>query len=152
MNKEILIQYAEMKEEVKDLRRRIEREERIMKKMQDDGCQVSDTVSGTRRDGTIGPIKITGFPLPEYERRNSVARKRTERLRVLESDLLDALNEVDSFVMSIPKSDIRMIFRLYYIDDMSWVGVAREMNRRFPRRTYTADSCRMRHNRYLQKK
>ena len=54
MDKEVLIQYCEMKEEIKDIRRRIQKLDRFLKEPH----QVSDTVKGTRRDGTIGSIKV----------------------------------------------------------------------------------------------
>ena len=55
MDKEVLIQYCEMKEEIKDIRRRIQKLDRFL----EEPHQVSDTVKGTRRDGTIGSIKVT---------------------------------------------------------------------------------------------
>lgn len=46
-----------------------------------------------------------------------------------------------------------MILRFYYIDDLSWVQVSHRMNEVFPkkRKAYTEDSCRCKHNRYLEK-
>ena len=65
--KEALVQYCELREEIKDLRERIERDEIRLRRIEEEGV-VSDTVRGTRKDGTIGPIKITGFPVPEYRK------------------------------------------------------------------------------------
>lgn len=151
--KEILEQYCAIREEAKDLRRRIEEGEKRLVRMRQEGYQVSDTVKGTRKDGTIGPIKITGFPIPEYTRIENMTKKRNAKLKILEEDLLEALNEVDDFINAIPKSDLRMMFRFYYLGDMMWHQVARNMNNAFPKKRikYTADSCRMAHNRYLEK-
>lgn len=151
--KEILEQYCAMREEAKDLRRRIEEGEKRLARMRQEGYQVSDTVKGTRKDGTIGPIKITGFPIPKYTRIENMTKKRNAKLKILEEDLLEALNEVDDFINAIPKSDLRMMFRFYYLDDMMWHQVAQNMNNAFPKKRikYTADSCRMAHNRYLEK-
>lgn len=153
MDKNILEQYCTMREEAKDLRRRIDKGEKYLSKMSEEGYQVSDSVKGTRKDGTIGSIRITGFPLPEYERVRTMTKKRIERLKILEEDLLEALNQVDDFINEIPKSELRMLFRFYYIDDLTWFQVAHNMNDRFPKKRikYTADSCRMLHNRYLKK-
>lgn len=153
MEKNILEQYCAMKQEAKDLRERIEQGERFLEKMREKGYQVSDSVKGTRKDGTIGSIRITGFPAPEYERLEKMTKKRIAKLKILEEDLLDAMNKVDEFIDSIPKSELRMIFRLYYLDDMMWLQVAENMNSRFRKKRikYTADSCRMAHNRYLEK-
>ena len=65
MDKEILVQYCDMKEEIKDIRRRI----RELDKYLENPPTVSDTVKGTRKDGTFGPIKITGIPDPQFQRK-----------------------------------------------------------------------------------
>ena len=150
MNTEILVQYCELREEIKDLRSRIERNQRQLDKIEAEGM-VSDTVTGTRKDGTIGPIKITGFPMPEYNTVNAMLKKRIAKLQILEEELHEAVHKVDDFINAIPKSELRMIFRLYYLDDNSWIQVAKIMNQKFPKRKYTEDSCRMKHNRYLEK-
>lgn len=150
--KEALVQYGELKEEIKDLRERIRKDETRLRRIEEEGV-VSDTVRGTRKDGTIGPIKITGFPLPEYSAVKTMIKKRIEKLRIMEDELQEAVNRVDDFIGKIPKSDLRMMFRLYYIDDMTWARVAINMNYRFPNRRikYTEENCRKRHDRYLEK-
>lgn len=152
INKELLIQYCELRGEIKDLRERIDNDKRRLRKIEEEGV-VSDTVTGTRKDGTIGAIKITGFPLPEYSKVNAMLRKRIAKLQIMEDELLEAVNAVDDFINSIPKSDLRQIFRFYYIDDMTWRRVATNMNKRFPNRriSYTEESCRKRHDRFLEK-
>ena len=152
LNKELLVQYCELRGEIKDLRERIDNDEKRLRKIEEEGV-VSDTVTGTRKDGTIGAIKITGFPLPEYSKVNAMLKKRIAKLQIMEDELLEAVNAVDDFINSIPKSDLRQIFRFYYIDDMTWRRVAVNMNKRFPKRRnpYTEDSCRKRHDRFLEK-
>lgn len=150
MNTEILVQYCELQAERKDLLSRIDRDQRRLDKIEAEGV-VSDTVTGTRKDGTIGPIKITGFPMPEYNTVKAMLKKRIAKLQILEEELHEAVHKVDDFINAIPKSELRMIFRLYYLDDNSWIQVAKIMNKRFPKRKYTEDSCRMKHNRYLEK-
>ena len=151
MDKIILEQYIELKMEIQDLHDRIDSDERRLARIEKEGV-VSDTVKGTREDGTFGPIKITGYPVPEHDRVKSMIKKRVAKLHILEDDLLDAVNEVDNFIEKIPKSDLRMMFRFKYLDDMTWATVALNMNDRFPKRRikYTEDNCRMRHDRYLE--
>ena len=153
MTKEILIEYCELRQEAADLRLRIERDQRRLSEMQEKGYVVSDTVKGTRKDGTIGPIKITGFPEPAYEDTQAMLKKRIAKLEIVESDLLAAVNKVDDYIETIPKSELRQIFRLYYLDDLTWAQVALQMNVRYPKKRmkYTEDGCRMKHNRYLEK-
>ena len=137
---------------VKDIRRRIDAGKRRLERIEREGL-VADTVKGTRKDGTFGPIKITGYPLPEHTAVKAMIKKRVEKLHIIEEELLEALQAVDAFIEAIPRSDLRMIFRLYYIDGLSWEMVAMQMNYAFPKRkiSYTKDNCRMRHNRYLEK-
>ena len=150
--KEALVQYCELREEIKDLRERIERDEIRLRRIEEEGV-VSDTVRGTRKDGTIGPIKITGFPVPEYGKVKAMIKKRIEKLRIMEEELHNAVSQVDDFINAIPKSDLRQMFWFYYIDDLTWEMVAMKMNYLYPNRKieYTKDNCRMRHNRYLEK-
>ena len=60
MDKAILVEYTAMREEIKDIKRRI----RTLEKEIENITVVSDSVKGTRPDGTYGSIKITGYPFP----------------------------------------------------------------------------------------
>lgn len=151
MDKNILEQYIELKEEIRDLQDRIDKDERRILKIKEEGV-VSDTVKGTRADGTLGSIRITGYPIPEHNQVKNMIKKRVAKLHILEDELQNAINEVDDFIEKVPKSDLRMMLRFRYLDDMTWAAVAMNMNDRFPKRRikYTEDSCRMRHDRYLE--
>ena len=151
MDKNILEQYIELKEEIRDLRDRIDKDERRLLKIKEEGV-VSDTVKGTRADGTMGSIRITGYPIPEHNQVKNMIKKRVAKLQILEDELQNAINEVDDFIEKVPKSDLRMMLRFRYLDDMTWAAVAMNMNSRFPKRRikYTEDNCRMRHDRYLE--
>ena len=153
MDKNILEQYLELKEEIQDLHDRIDRDQRRLDRIDEEGL-VSDTVKGTRKDGTFGPIKITGYPIPEYNQVKNMIKKRVAKLHILEDELQEAVNAVDEFIVRIPKSDLRMMFRLRYLDDKTWAAVAINMNYHFPKRKikYTEDNCRIRHDRYLKEK
>ena len=80
-------------------------------------------------------------------------KKRIAKLRIMEEELHNAVSQVDDFINAIPKSDLRQMFRFYYIDDLTWEMVAMKMNYLYQNRKieYTKDHCRMRHNRYLEK-
>lgn len=151
MDKNILEQYIELKEEIRDLQDRIDKDERRLLKIKEEGV-VSDTVKGTRADGTLGSIRITGYPIPEHNQVKNMIKKRVAKLHILEDELQNAINEVDDFIEKVPKSDLRMMLRFRYLDDMTWAAVAMNMNDHFPKRRikYTEDSCRMRHDRYLE--
>lgn len=149
MDKNVLIQYSDMKEEIKDLRRRIQKLSDEIDKL----SIVSDSVKGTRRDGTIGSIKITGYPEPRYWRMKEILENRKKRLAAAEEKLLELTGEVEKYIDSIESSELRMMFRLYYVDNMTWYQVGMRMNDMFPRRRikYTEDNCKQKHKRFLDK-
>lgn len=149
MDKEILVQYCELKEEIKDLRRRIQK----LNKFLEHPPIVSDTVRGTKKDGTIGPIRITGIPEPEYWRKVNLRKRYLQLLETKEAELLELTCQAEEYIESIPKAELRIMFRLYYIDGLPWIKVAQRMNRAFPKKKvpYTEDSCRMRNNRFFEK-
>lgn len=152
MDKNILIEYADMKEEIKDLRRRIEQNKKELSRL--NGQVVMDSVScGKKGKKPLGTVKITGRPVTAISRKESLLNKRIRRLEELEEELLEMTIQVDEYIETIEKSELRIIFRLYYIDDLTWYQVALRMNQNFPKRKvkYTEDNCRMRHNRFLEK-
>lgn len=152
MDKNILIEYADMKEEIKDLRRRIEQNKKELSRL--NGQIVMDSVScGKKGKKPLGTVKITGRPVTAISRKESLLNKRIRRLEELEEELLELTIQVDEYIEAIEKSELRIIFRLYYIDDLTWYQVALRMNQNFPKRKvkYTEDNCRMRHNRFLEK-
>nr|DAO13101.1 MAG TPA: Protein of unknown function (DUF722) [Caudoviricetes sp.] len=141
-----------MKEEIKDLRRRIHENERELTKLEN--MIVTDSVTrGKRGKKPLGTVKITGRPTAAINMKQRLLKKRNDRLTALEAELLDLTNQAEEYIETIPKSELRIIFRLYYIDDLTWYQVALKMNQKFPKRRikYTEDNCRMRHNRFLEK-
>lgn len=152
MDKNILIEYADMKEEIKDLRRRIEQNKKELSRL--NGQIVMYSVScGKKGKKPLGTVKITGRPVTAISRKESLLNKRIRRLEELEEELLELTIQVDEYIETIEKSELRIIFRLYYIDDLTWYQVALRMNQNSPKRKvkYTEDNCRMRHNRFLEK-
>ena len=152
MDKNVLIQYVDMKEEIKDLRRRIHENERELAKLEN--MIVTDSVTrGKRGKKPLGTVKITGRPTAAIALKQKLLKKRNDRLTALEAELLELTNQAEEYIETIPKSEGRIMFRLYYIDDLTWYQVALQMNQKFPKRSikYTEDNCRMRHNRFLEK-
>ena len=148
MDKSILIQYAEMKVEIKDIRQRIIKLQHEIDNM----SVVSDSVTGTRADGTIGSIRITGFPVPDYYKKLDLIKLNKAQLEIKEAELLDLTNKAEKYIETIEKSDLRIMFRLYYLDSLTWLQVADRMNNLFPDRNikYTEDSCRKRNLRFFE--
>ena len=141
MDKDILIQYSDLVEEVKYLRRRIEKLQDNIDKLE----PVKDSVKGTRKDGTIGSITVSGYPVPAYYRYKNQLEKREAALRKKEAELLELVNTVEEYITGINDSKMRRILRYRYIDNMSWTKIAFRMGKK-----YTADGCRMLHNRFFE--
>ncbi len=78
ISKNILIQYSDMKEEIKDLHRRIEQLERELYKMEEEGT-VKDTVTGGL--GGTQHFVVEGLPAPALRRKalQIKARKKKQR-------------------------------------------------------------------------
>ena len=145
MEKEVLEQYMGTREEIKDLRGRIDKMEKEISQMESESVQ--DVVSGGL--GGIQHFKIDG--IPDAARRNKIIQKKRliATMEEKESLLLELMNDVEGHISSIKQADLRMIFRYRYIDGMTWVQVSINMNSMFPKRVYTDESCRKRHDRFL---
>nr|DAK54105.1 MAG TPA: Protein of unknown function (DUF1492) [Caudoviricetes sp.] len=121
ISKEILTQYSDLQEEVKEVRNRIESTEKQIAKIEEEG-NVIDTVSGGT--GGIQHFKIEGFPYPEYSRKKSLLYVRKATLVNLELELTETLNQVEEFIAGVEDSRIRRIITLRFIENLSWNKVA----------------------------
>lgn len=145
IDKNVLEQYSSIKKEIADLERMIAESNRKIKKYEKQ--VVSDTVTGTRADGTTGPIKITGIAQQQIDKENEMNRKRTQKMKQFKKRLEKLVVEAEEYIQKIPDSEIRRLARLRYIEDLEWQQVAVRMGK-----GYSKDSCRMKMERFLQKK
>lgn len=121
ISKEILIQYSDLQEEVKEVRERIDKTEKQIAKLEVEG-NVVDSVSGG--NGGTQHFKIEGFPYPEYSRKKTLLYARKATLASLEMELMETLNKVEEFIASVDDSRMRRIITLRFIDNLSWNKVA----------------------------
>lgn len=152
MDKSVLIEYADMKEEIKDLRKRIEADRRELRKL--NAMVVADTVTlGKKGKKPLGTYKVEGQPIRTISRKQKAWERKIALLEQREADLLEKQNEVEEYINQIEKSRIRMMFQFYYIDGLTWEMVAMKMNYAFPKKSipFTKDSCRKLHDRFLEK-
>lgn len=143
MDKRILIQYASLKKETQDLEQLIEETQNKIDKY--GKLIVSDTVKGTRPDGTYGPIKITGLERKSTARQQALLKERLIRLNHMKEKLLKMTLEAEEYIETIQDSSLRRIVRYRCIDEMNWRKVSVRMGRK-----YTADSCRMAFKRFME--
>lgn len=124
VSKEILIQYSDLQEEIKEVRQRIEKTERQIERIEKEGA-VCDKVMGG--EGGLQPFKIEGFPYPEYSRKKTLLCSRKATLTSLEMELLETLNQVEEFIASVDDSRMRRIINLRFIENLSWQQVAKRI-------------------------
>lgn len=145
LKKNILMQYADMKEEIKDIRKRIEKTKDKIKFIEKGGT-VFDVVSGTRRDGTFGSIKIEGFPKREYNKQVDALKRYLTVLETAETKEIQILTEIEEYINSIEDTRMRMIIRYRIIDDMPWKEIASRIGGK-----NTEDSIRKAFERFIEK-
>jgi len=126
LGKELLTQYADLQLEIEDLQRRILKTESQIERIQAGGT-VLDSVRGTRLDGTIGNIRIEGFPVVSLdEKLDRLHRYRTQLYRS-KKRAVDLVSEVEQYINSIEDCRMRRIIRYRFIDKLSWNAVADKM-------------------------
>lgn len=150
LEKSVLIQYCDMQAEIKELRRLIRMTEERLEKIEQEGA-VSDVVSGGM--GGIQHFTIEGFLVPEHAKVKQLLISRRQRLKMKGDELLELTNQIEEYIESIEKSELRIMFRLYYIEGLTWTQVAMRMNNLFPKRkiAYTEENCQKRKNRFFSK-
>ncbi len=125
MSKEVMIQYSDMQEEIKRMRKDIQKTEDDIAKLLEEGT-VCDKVKGGL--GGIQGFKIEGFPVPAFERRKKILRKKMDRLIDKENELLELTESIEVFIDNIPVSRDRRIFHAIYFEDKTQQQIARELH------------------------
>lgn len=151
VDKSILIEYSDMKAEIKDLRERIEKNQRELDKL--NSMIVTDSVTcGKKGKKPIRTVKIQGKPTMYIAQKEKALERNIARLEELELELLNLTNQAEEYIDSIEKSELRTMFRLYFIDDLSYVKVALKMNEKFPNRKikYNDENVKKRIQRFFE--
>lgn len=143
VRKEILIQYSDLQEEIKEVRKRIDQTERQIERIEQEKT-VCDKVRGG--EGGLQSFKIEGFPYPEYSRKKTLLYSGKATLTSLEMELLETLNKVEEFIASVSDSRMRRIINLRFIEGLSWNKVADRIGG-----GNTEDSIRMAFNRFMER-
>lgn len=143
IRKDVLMQYVQMKEEVKDIKKRIDKLEKYKEQIKQEGT-VKDSVTGGY--GGIQHFAVEGIPFPEYTKINRLIYQRQRRLVEQTERLLELQNEVEEYIESINDSRMRRIISMRIIDNMTWQQVAQNIGG-----NNTADSVRKAFDRFLEK-
>lgn len=143
MDRTILEQYADMMAEIDDLQESVNRLERKLDKIQDDGV-VKDIVKGG--EGGIQHFMLEGFPLPEFERTRKSWIKRKDILERRKADLEEKTNDIEEFISTIDDSLMRRIVEYRIVQQMTWKKVALHIGG-----GNTEESIKKIYQRYLQR-
>ena len=119
--KELFEQYAAMRLEHADLKKRLSRMQRELKLLKN--SQVADTVTGSREDLTIGPIKVVGKPTRQYAEQSKRLTALIERYNRNASVLEAKLEEVEKYLDAVEDARLRTMLRLRYVDGYTWTDV-----------------------------
>ena len=114
---------------------------------------VTDYVTcGKKGKKPIRTVKIQGKPVMAIVQKQNALKKNMKKLEDLELELLELTNQAEEYIQTIEKSELRIMFRLYFIDDLSYPKVAQEMNKMFPRRKikYTDEKIKKRIQRFFE--
>ncbi len=144
LRKNVLAQYVDLMQEVKEVEHRIYETEKRLKRLEEEG-EVTDTVKGG--EGGIQHYTITGFPSRDYSRTKTLLNTRKATLHSLKSEIEQSINEVQEFINGIEDSRDRRIVTMRVIDGLSWRQIAIRLGG-----PNTEDSARMAFNRLLTKK
>ncbi len=128
--KEKLIQYCDLKKEIENLEKRIDK---IRKQ--------SDLIADVVQNGFKGHTVIRGIDWNRQHKLNKLEAVLQERY----DKLLDMQTEIEEWINTIDRSDIRQIIERRYIDGMNWIQIQHTMN-------YDSEStARVKHDRFLEK-
>lgn len=119
--KELFEQYAAMRLEHADLRKRISRMQRELRLLQN--TRVADTVTGSREDLTIGPIKVVGKPTRQYAEQQKKLAALINRYNTNADILAAKLEEVEAYLEAVEDARLRTMLRLRYVDGYTWTDV-----------------------------
>lgn len=151
LEKEILMEYADVRVELKEMRKRIEEDQIELCKLEN--SVVTDSVSrGKKGKKSLGSVKITGKPEGLIKRKRQLLNKRIMLRELKEIELLEKQTQAEEYIQSIEKSEFRMMLMYFFIDDLSYVQTAEQMNKKYPKRQirYTEENVRKRIQRFFQ--
>ena len=129
MDKKLLSQYSDLQKEIPKLRKRIE-------KLEKQTSMASDVVqNGYKRHAVI-----YGFDVIRANKLNQLK----ETLVMREAKALIQQTEIEEYINTIDKSDIRQIFEHRYIDGMNWFQIQLAMGYEHE------DKARKKHDKFLE--
>ncbi len=153
MTKHILEQYSDALARIRLLRLSVKNLEFKISGMNEKGYYVTDVVTrGRKGKKPLGTVTLKGFPREEYNKVCRTLEKRKSKLMCEEQKLLELTVKVEEYISELEDIEMRNILTLYYVENLTWVQVAHKMNTSYDNGNYSEGSCRLKHDRFLEKK
>lgn len=151
MTKHILEQYSDAVARIRLLRISVKNLEYKISEMNKKGYYVTDVVTrGRKGKKSLGTVTLKGFPEKEYNKVCRTLKKRKSKLMHEEQKLLELTVKVEEYISKLEDIEMRNILTLYYVENLTWVQVAHELNAIDKSKEYTSDSCRCKHERFFK--
>ena len=106
ITRKILENYRKYKREIPYL-------EAELQEMREGDAGIGNSTIFDYRSGYPQPQSVVGFDWPLYERRCQILERRKDQVQAAEE-----------WINAIPEGQVRCVFRMRYIDGMSWVHIA----------------------------
>lgn len=146
MEKDLLCQYGQMVNEMRDLQKRIQKVKAALIEYE----ATAETVTAGRKcSRTIGKATVRGVTDRAYSARKTELLRLLLLYETMEDKLAKLTADIEEFIQTIEDSRIRQIIRVRYTRGADgkitpWVKVALMLHE-------TEDSCRKAHDRFLEK-
>ncbi len=116
----ILKQYTDLKIEIKEL------EKELIRIRQKEIELVHDSVIRSKPTFPYNEqiINIMGKDEKEYQEKNKKIQAIYEILKERKIKCMDLVIQIEQYISKIPDSQLRLIFRLRYIQDLTWQAIA----------------------------
>lgn len=125
ITKELLVQYSDIQEELKQMRTDIQKTEDSIAKLVEEGTTCDKVKGGP---GGLQGFKIEGFPIAEFERRKRILKNKVNRLQEKENELLEMTEKIEVFIENISISRDRRIFRGICFENKTQQQLAKELH------------------------
>jgi hypothetical protein len=124
VNKEILIQYSDLQQEIKYLSKRIDKLKN--EKIKQEALKKHDMVKGSSRDFPYVErnVHIEGMTDRTALSLNYTINRELRKLEERYENLMEVTNDVLDFIDSIEDSHMRLIITYRFIENYSWGEVA----------------------------
>lgn len=142
MEKNVLKQYISLKKEIEDINIRIQKLQAKLKAINEAG-NVKDAVKGGA--GGLQTFHVEGFPVAEEDETKYLLQKNIRILEERKAKAAELVVEVESYINTIDDSRMRRMITYRYIDNMSWLKVAKKMGE-----SYTEEACKKQMQRFLK--